>query len=155
MTAPIRLSALLAILVLVAGLVACGDDSPPAPTTPTPTTPAPTPTTPEADTLMPTLSSIQAMVFNESCIEHHGEHATEGDLDLTDGMSYAHLVNVASFQVPTLDRVEPNDAENSYLIHKLEDRAGIVGDPMPPDGLLTAEQIDVIKQWINDGAQDN
>ena len=95
------------------------------------------------------------MIFNESCIEHHGDHATEGDLDLTDGMSYADLVNVPSFQMPALDRVEPGDAENSYLIHKLEGRTSIVGDPMPPDDRLTTEQIDVIKQWINDGAEDD
>ena len=101
------------------------------------------------------MSSIQSEIFNESCIGHHGDHATEGDLDLTDGMSYAELVNVPSFQVPSLDLVEPNDAENSYLIHKLEDRASIVGDRMPPSGAITTEQIDTIKQWINDGAQNN
>ena len=150
MAAPIRLPALLVVLVLALGLAACGDDSPPAPTTPTPAPPAPSP-----NTLMPTLSSIQEMIFNESCIEHHGDHATEGDLDLTDGMSYADLVNVPSFQRPVLDRVEPGDAENSYLIHKLEGRTSIVGDPMPPDDRLTTEQIDVIKQWINDGAEDD
>ena len=27
--------------------------------------------------------------------------------------------------------LEPNDAENSYLIHKLDGRAEIVGDRMP------------------------
>lgn len=133
-------------LLVIAAVAACGSDSPTAPTTPT---------TPDPDELMPTLSSIQTRIFNESCIGHHGDHATEADLDLTDGMSYAQLVNMPSFQVPSLNRVAPGDAENSYLIHKLEGRAGIVGDPMPPGGLLTTEQIDVIRQWINNGAQNN
>ena len=132
-------------LLVIAGLAACGSDSP---TAPTPTTPAP-------NALMPRLSSIQTLIFNESCIGHHGDHATDGDLDLTDGMSYAQLVNMPSVQVMSLNRVAPGDAENSYLIHKLEGRASIVGDRMPPGGLLTTEQIDIIKQWINDGAQNN
>ena len=104
---------------------------------------------------MPTLSSIQSLIFNESCLDHHGDHAVEGELDLSEGMSYAELVNMPSIQVLGLNRVEPNDAENSYLIHKLEDRASIVGNRMPPAGLLTTEQIDTIKEWINNGAQNN
>ncbi|MYD70531.1 MAG: hypothetical protein F4W89_07285 [Acidobacteria bacterium] len=139
-------------ILLVAGLAACGVSSPTAPTT-TPTRPT-TPTA-DAEELMPTLSSIQSLIFNESCLDHHGDHAVEEDLDLTDGMSYAQLVNMASVQVPGLNRVEPNDAENSYLIHKLEDRASIEGNPMPPGQPLTTEQLGIIKQWINDGAQNN
>ena len=50
----------------------------------------------------------------------------------------------------------PNDAENSYLIHKLDGRAGMVGDLMPVGAAaLSTAQIDVIKQWINAGAANN
>ena len=81
--------------------------------------------------------------------------ATEADLDLTAGRSHANLVNVTSIQV-ALDLVEPNDAENSYLVHKLDGRAGMVGDRMPVGGpFLSQADIDVIKQWINAGAQNN
>ena len=133
------------LLVLVVGAAACGSDSPTAPT----------PTTPAAGSLMPTLSSIQSVVFNDSCVGHHGDHATEANLDLTTGQSFSNLVNVQSTQV-AFDLVEPTDAENSYLIHKLDGRAGIVGDRMPPAGpFLSQADIDVIKQWINAGAQNN
>ena len=68
---------------------------------------------------------------------------------------YENLVNVTSAQMG-LNLVEPNDAENSYLIHKLDGRAGIVGARMPPNGpFITEEALDIIKQWINEGAQDN
>ena len=141
------------VLTLVLGLAACSEDSPPAPTTPTPTTPAPT--EPHPDTLMPTLSSIQSLVFTPQCVMCHGDDVAEAGLNLEDGTSFASLVNVPSTQV-ALDLVEPNDAENSYLIHKLDGRDGIVGDRMPYDAeFLSEADIEVIKQWINDGAQDN
>ena len=133
------------LLLVAAGVAACGSDSPTGPTVPL----AP------PSGLSPTLSSIQREIFNPSCVEHHGEHAIEGDLDLRDGQSYAQLVNHPAFQV-TLDRVEPNDPDNSYLILKVEGRPGIVGDRMPPsEPFLSSAQIDVIRQWINAGAQNN
>ena len=144
------ISASTLLLLLAVGVAACGSDSPTAPTAPTPPTPTPTP-----GALTATLSSIQSVVFNDSCIGHHGDHATDADLDLREGQAFSNLVNRQSVQV-ALDLVEPNDAENSYLIHKLDGRAGIVGVQMPVGGpFLSQADIDVIKQWINAGAQNN
>lgn len=144
------ISASTLLLLLAVGVAACGSDSPTAPTAPTPPTTTPTP-----GGLTATLSSIQSVVFNDSCIGHHGDHATDADLDLREGRAFSNLVNRQSIQV-ALDLVEPNDAESSYLIHKLDGRAGIVGDRMPPAGpFLSQADIDVIKQWINNGAANN
>ena len=141
------------LVLVIVGLAACGDDSPTAPTTPST---APTiPTTPATGNLTATLSSIQSEVFNPSCVVHHGPSVAEAGLDLSEGRSFENLVNVMSTQVG-LELVEPNDAENSYLIHKLDGRAGIIGARMPPNGpFLTDEALDLIKQWIDEGAQDN
>ena len=146
------------LLVLVSlGFAACGGDPPTAPTTsPTiPTTPT-TPTTPPTGTLTATLSSIQREVFNPACVGCHGPSVAEAGLDISEGRSFENLVNVPSTQVG-LDLVTPNDAENSYLIHKLDGRAGIVGARMPvgSGGFLSDEALDVIKRWINEGALDN
>ncbi len=101
---------------------------------------------------MPTLASIQALVFDPRCVSHHGDRSPHAGLNLSEGVSHAALVNVPSTQT-ALDLVEPGDAENSYLVHKLEGRTGIAGDRMPPSGdALTAEEIAAIRDWINAGA---
>ncbi len=138
-----RLPALLLGVILGGGLAAsCGGEA--GPTTPTP-----------MSSVLPTLSSIQSNVFTPRCVEHHGDHGLEAGLTLEAGQAWAALVNVPSTQV-AIDLVEPNDAENSYLIHKLEGRPGIVGTQMPVGAApLSAMDIDVIKQWINRGAPNN
>ncbi len=105
--------------------------------------------------LTATLSSIQREVFNPACVAHHGPSDAQAGLDISEGRSFENLVNVPSTQVG-LDLVTPNDAENSYLIHKLDGRAGIVGARMPIGGrFLTDEAVAVIEQWINEGARNN
>jgi len=74
-------------------------------------------------------------------------------MDLTDvASSFASLVDVTSIQEPPLLRVEPNDPDISYLIHKLEGTQA-VGARMPDGGpFLSQETIDVIREWIQQGA---
>ena len=112
--------------------------------------------------LQPTFSSIQRDIFDAAdsagrpaCTQCHrpGGPFVPGTLNLTAGASYATLVGVNSFERPALRRVAPGDPENSYLIHKLEGRAGIGGVRMPLGGpYLTDGQIRVIRRWIELGA---
>lgn len=106
--------------------------------------------------LEPTFSSIQTNLFSTICVAcHSGSNPPQG-LSLEADQSYGLLVDVPSSEVPTLDRVEPGDPDNSYIIHKLEGTAA-VGLRMPASGppYLTAAQIAVIRQWISDGAIDD
>jgi hypothetical protein len=65
------------------------------------------------------------------------------------------LFNVASSQVPTLLRVAAGDAQNSYLVQKLEGRAAVGGRmPLGRDPLPQAS-IDLVRSWIAAGAQMN
>jgi hypothetical protein len=65
------------------------------------------------------------------------------------------LVNVPSSENNAVMRVAPNDPNNSYLIQKLEGTAS-VGAQMPLNGApLPQATIDVIRQWITDGAIDD
>ncbi|MDH3276357.1 MAG: hypothetical protein OEM99_17650, partial [Gammaproteobacteria bacterium] len=102
-------------------------------------------------------SEIQANVFTTTCATagcHQGAGAPQG-LRLDDANSYGLLVNVASAEVNTIMRVAPNDPDNSYLIQKLEGSAS-VGAQMPLGSpALSQATIDVIRQWITDGAIDD
>jgi Planctomycete cytochrome C len=117
-----------------------------------PTQPSPTPA--PAPAMQATLSSIQAMVFSARCTSCHSGAAPEGNLRLSAADAYASLVSVPSSQ-RTLLRVAPNDSANSYLIHKLEGRADIVGHRMPPAPHLASEDVQTIRRWIDQGALNN
>jgi hypothetical protein len=98
--------------------------------------------------------SIQANVFEPLCAHcHSGANAPAG-LRLDAANSYALLVGIASIERPNLQRVAPGDPGSSYIINKLEGGPNIVGERMPA-GLPAVPQadIDVIRQWIADGAQ--
>jgi len=102
--------------------------------------------------------SIQDNIFKPSCVCHAGAAAPQGLVLNTDG-ALDLLVNRTSSQAPDLFRVEPGNPDDSYLIRKLEGGPDIVGFQMPPTELgeahLAQEHIDVIRQWIADGALDN
>jgi hypothetical protein len=54
-------------------------------------------------------------------------------------------------------RVIPGDAENSYIVHKLEGLPDIVGERMPRTGgpYLTEGQMTILKRWIATGAKND
>ncbi len=97
--------------------------------------------------------SIQDNVFTPICTRCHlGANAPEG-LQLDQAHSFALLVGVPSAEVPGVLRVAAGDPANSYLIQKLQGSGGIVGQQMPFGGpYLPQTTIDVIKQWIINGA---
>src|SRR5688500_6667982 len=116
--------------------------------------------------LEPTFSAIQRDIFDApdssgrpACTQCHNARIPffiPGLLNLTSGNAYASLVNVRSVLKPSATRVIPGDPDNSYLVHKLEGRADIVGQRMPLGGpYLTDGQIRVIKRWIALGARND
>ena len=97
--------------------------------------------------------SIQDNVFTPICTKCHiGASAPQG-LELDAGHSYALLVGVPSSEQPAVLRVAPGQPDNSYIIRKLQDTPGISGQQMPYGGpYLPQSTIDVIRQWITNGA---
>lgn len=115
---------------------------------------------PPTTSLEPTLSSIQANIFNATCAtsQCHDSNDPERDLDMSAGRSFEEMVNVASIDISDLLLVKPSDPDSSYLVWKIEGRQGIEGQRMPRGmnaSPLSTTQINVIRQWISDGALDN
>jgi len=97
--------------------------------------------------------SIQENVFTPICTKCHiGASAPEG-LQLDATHSYAMLVGVPSAEQPAVLRVAKGDPDSSYVIRKLTNTGGISGAQMPFGGpYLPQSTIDVIRQWITNGA---
>lgn len=103
-----------------------------------------------------TFARVESEIIQPSCafsICHGG--GSSGGLSLTGDAAADHaaLVGVASSGLPAETLVIAGDPDNSYLIKKLEDANGIEGDPMPSTGALTDAQIQLVRDWIADGAQ--
>ncbi len=98
--------------------------------------------------------SIQDNVFTPICVRCHSGPAAPEGLQLDAAHSYALLVGVPSAEVSGVLRVDPGAPDKSYLVLKLEGAPGIVGAQMPfGETPLPQATIDVIRQWVSDGAQ--
>ena len=101
--------------------------------------------------LAPTLKSIQANVFNPSCIVCHAGASAPQGLKLDSGNSFANLVGVKSSEVSSLLRVAAGDPNQSYLIQKLEGSAS-VGEQMPLGGPpIPSATIEFVRQRTTHG----
>ena len=116
--------------------------------------------------LEPTFASIQHNIFETTdsagraaCVNCHTNVGRNpaGGLNLLHDVVYNQLVNVVSPEKPSLTHVKPGDPSSSYLVQKLEGTPGIVGARMPFNGppYLTDGQIQIVRRWIELGAQNN
>lgn len=110
-----------------------------------------------ADTAMPSLATDVAPIFTQRCVMCHIAGAAQGGLDLYSNL-WAATVSVKSTE-SSLNLVEPGDPQKSYLYLKLTGEqltAGGSGAQMPfQAGQLDAAQLELIRSWIAQGAQNN
>lgn len=99
----------------------------------------------------PTFSNVLE-IFNSSCGGsncHIGEQRNGVRLD-----SYNNVIESEGFQYGELV-VQPNDAAGSPLVDKIESSPD-EGERMPVGGpYLSDEEISLIREWIDEGAQNN
>jgi hypothetical protein len=110
----------------------------------------------EIDTLSQ-FSVIQKNIFDQKCAVPgcHVEGTAAFDLVLSEGRSYGNLLNISSGEIPTLKLVKPGNPDSSYIVWKIEGRAGIVGERMPRGRPpLSQDEIDSVIRWIK-GATNN
>ncbi len=87
-------------------------------------------------------------VFNDHCVACHGSN---GGLSLEEEVSYGNLVNVEARGYPGMIRVVPWDSSSSVLYLKVTGDSS-VGTQMPVGGELSTNEIDLIRDWIDEGA---
>lgn len=108
----------------------------------------------------PTLSGDVQPILSANCAFsgcHAGASPQQG-MNLSSGQTFANTVNVASNE-SNLDRIEPGQPDQSYLVHKIQGTQAQVGGsgarmPLGAPALPQAD-IDVIRAWITAGAQNN
>ncbi len=92
---------------------------------------------------------IYPNIISANCSCHIG--GDSGGLSMPDAATaYTNLVSAPSSQ-SDLNRVEPGDPMNSYLIHKLRGTQADVGsgDQMPLGDMLSEEDIASVESWIS------
>jgi hypothetical protein len=97
-------------------------------------------------------------VFEPSC-SFNSCHNTNGRaerLDLTSAYAYASLVGKPSLESPGWTRVVAGDPNHSYLLVKMGEQHGPLGDAgttMPPrNALICAPKREAVARWISHGA---
>lgn len=97
-------------------------------------------------------------IFNLNCVVCHQGVSPSGGLNLKENLAYQKLVNIDSIQSSLL-LVSPGNSEESYLWHKLNGTHRDVGGSgvrMPYNlPQLPQDKLDLVKKWINEGAQGN
>lgn len=107
-------------------------------------------------------------VVTDNCVFCHGPPSNFANLDLSTEAGndpYARIVDVAALECSSYDLVEPGDSMGSWIYRKISAThieaataagcdPGDAGDQMPlgPFCCLTQEQIDLIQEWIDSGA---
>ena len=98
-----------------------------------------------------TSADVQS-ILDDNCSGCHIGGGSSGGLTLDD---VNDSVNDPSDDIPSMDRIEPGDADNSYIWLKLNNThtaAGGSGGDMPPSGALASDDLSVIETWIEEGA---
>ncbi|HUH76340.1 MAG TPA: c-type cytochrome [Devosia sp.] len=105
-----------------------------------------------ADACLDSYTKDVEPIVSKKCVSCHNDASATSGVSFTKGSGYANLVNIASEELPTMNRVTPGDSEQSYLAHKLlgtHESVGGSGTKMPPAGSLSDKDIATVVAWIN------
>lgn len=101
-----------------------------------------------------TYTRVQDEVFTPKCALSgcHLGPASLAQEGLVLSSAYDNIVMVRANQNPSIFRVTPGDATNSYLWRKITPGQPIIGDRMPQTGSITEAERQLITDWILRGA---
>ena len=105
--------------------------------------------------LLPTFNSLETNLFVPNCAKSgcHSGGAPAAGMNLDQGNVYASIVDVQSTFMPLLKRIQRGNADASAIVQALEGTAsGIPQMPFDNPGGIAQGDINILRQWINDGA---
>jgi len=106
-------------------------------------------------------SQVQPILTNNCALSgcHAGQITTPIAINeiLLSGQAYNNIVNVKSQEMPQYYRVKPFSSDSSYLYMKItgDPRIGTTARMPYGKGPLSSSDIQTIKNWIDQGAQNN
>ncbi len=100
----------------------------------------------------PAFADVQSQAFQGCALSTCHGSGTGGLLLDGTAADYDRLVGVAAIGDASQTLVVAGDADASYLVAKIEGAAGITGDAMPPGSSLSAETLQLVRDWIDGGA---
>ena len=89
-------------------------------------------------------------IFDAECVRCHGEGGN-GGLDLRPGVSRDNMVGIESQGYAPALRVVAGSPSTSVLHEKVAD-TGAFGTAMPPSTGLSSGEVELIRRWIEEGA---
>lgn len=108
------------------------------------------------DPATPDFAEAIAPVFEGNCAFSgcHGAVSPSAGLDLSTPRGVATTaIGTRGRGWPGWVRIEPSSTAWSYLVYKVLGEETLRGDAMPPGERLTSEEIDLLVDWIADGAK--
>lgn len=96
---------------------------------------------------------IQKQVFAQCLQCHGGSGFAAAGLHLTEGKSYSDLVNIEAIHNTAKMRIAPNNLSGSYLIDVL--KGEVLQNQHSSLSSLKEDDIELIKQWVLKGAENN
>ncbi len=107
------------------------------------------------DTTPPVSFASDVMPLFSGCNCHMTGNPSAA-FSLDPSAAYANMVDVAATTYASMDRIEPGDPERSFVLLKVRDATPPAGQQMPTGGpYLSQAEVDVIADWITEGAMDN
>ena len=102
-----------------------------------------------------TLAQISEQILAPNCAFSgcHGGGSLPANLSLEADFVAGEIIGIASTERPEFKRIDPGNPDDSYLLMKLRGDSRITGGQMPLDGgTLSAELLEMIREWIAGGA---
>ncbi|MDE6097495.1 MAG: hypothetical protein K2G24_01255 [Muribaculaceae bacterium] len=97
--------------------------------------------------------AIQREIFNTTCIQcHGGSNFVAAGLNLTEGHSFGDMISVPSVKAPEFDRVRPGDSSSSIIFLILGGNASASWSYDHSVEIIRQEKLDLIRNWIDGGA---